>query len=443
MTLLTLLLASTLAHAGSPNGGLAGGIFLRAGENPYPTTPTFVGRVGYDFAEHWSGEVNFGFGFGDEEAASGTYPFTFFTPRVDGVYAIMPERAFTPFVRFGLGFEMIQATRPDDPDTAYDDSVVLARAEALPEVGVGARLHLFGPVGLRTDLMFVPQLGDHDIGTQTDIFPNLEWTLGLDLRAAPNPDKDGDGIKDKSDKCPTDAEDKDDFEDEDGCPDLDNDQDGLLDSADTCPVAAEDKDSFQDEDGCPDLDNDGDNIADTADKCATDAEDMDKFQDEDGCPDPDNDGDNIADKRDKCPMEAETFNRYQDRDGCPDEVPAAVAKFTGKIEGITFETNKAVIKKTSEPVLRDAMKVLHDFPEVRLEVQGHTDDVGDDAKNMALSQARADSVVKWFVDHGVEADRLVAKGYGETKPMVPNDSKANQAINRRVEFQLILGQDKD
>ena len=441
MTLLILLLAPSIAYAGSPNGGVAGGIFLRSGENPYPSTPTFVGRVGYDFTERWAGEFNFGVGFGDQEMNSGTYPFTYFTPRVDGIYTIMPGKRFTPFLRFGLGMQMIQSHRPDSPDTPYDDSVTLSRGESLPEAGVGARFNLVGPLGLRTDLMFVPQLGDHDVGTQTDIYPNLEWTIGLDLRAPPNPDKDDDGIKDKADKCPLDPEDKDGFEDEDGCAEVDNDKDGLTDDIDKCALEPEDIDSFQDEDGCPDPDNDGDAIADAADKCPTDAEDKDSFQDEDGCPDPDNDGDNIADKRDKCPLEPETFNKYQDRDGCPDEVPAAVAKFTGKIEGITFETNKAVIKKTSEPTLRDAMKVLHDFPEVRLEVQGHTDDVGDDAKNMTLSQARADAVVKWFVDHGVAADRLVAKGYGETTPMVPNNSKANQAQNRRVEFQLI--QDKD
>ncbi len=99
-------------------------------------------------------------------------------------------------------------------------------------------------------------------------------------------DSDGDGIPDASDLCPTEPEDKDGFDDEDGCPDLDNDQDGIADKNDKCPNEAEDCDGYQDEDGCPDIDNDGDGIPDAQDKCPNDPEDKDGFQDDDGCPDP-------------------------------------------------------------------------------------------------------------------------------------------------------------
>ena len=123
--------------------------------------------------------------------------------------------------------------------------------------------------------------------------------------------------------------------------DKDTDGDGIPDSIDKCPNEPEDKDGFQDEDGCPDPDNDGDGILDKDDKCPNEPEDKDGFQDEDGCPDPDNDGDGIPDVKDKCPNEPETFNGYQDEDGCPDEVPAAVKKFTGVIQGINFKTGSA------------------------------------------------------------------------------------------------------
>jgi len=72
-----------------------------------------------------------------------------------------------------------------------------------------------------------------------------------------------------------------------------------------------------------------------------------------------------------------------------------------------------------------------------MEIQGHTDNVGDDAQNMALSQARADAVRQWFIDHGIAADRLIAKGYGETQPVADNATPDGQAQNRRVEFKLL------
>ena len=131
-------------------------------------------------------------------------------------------------------------------------------------------------------------------------------------------DRDGDGVLDRDDKCPDQPEDRDGFQDEDGCPDPDNDRDGIPDTQDKCRDAAEDFDGFQDEDGCPDPDDDGDGILDADDKCRSEAEDKDGFQDEDGCPDPDNDQDGILDKVDMCPNGAEDMDGFKDEDGCPD-----------------------------------------------------------------------------------------------------------------------------
>jgi OmpA-OmpF porin, OOP family len=165
-------------------------------------------------------------------------------------------------------------------------------------------------------------------------------------------DKDKDGIPDKLDECPNEAEDFDRFEDNDGCPDVDNDKDGICDpwvaeqglsakyahicrGSDKCPDIPEDIDGFEDEDGCPDPDNDQDGIPDKFDKCPNEKEDFDGFEDTDGCPDVDNDKDGICDPWvaeqglsakyahictgiDKCPNEPEDIDGFEDEDGCPD-----------------------------------------------------------------------------------------------------------------------------
>lgn len=154
--------------------------------------------------------------------------------------------------------------------------------------------------------------------TENDVTtPAFRLTTGL--RYAPlGRDSDGDGILDRDDRCPNEPEDRDGFEDEDGCPDPDNDRDGIPDNVDRCRDAPEDFDGFQDDDGCPDLDDDGDGIPDAEDQCRNEPEDFDGFQDEDGCPDPDNDGDGIPDSKDICPNGPEDFDGFQDEDGCPD-----------------------------------------------------------------------------------------------------------------------------
>ena len=142
-----------------------------------------------------------------------------------------------------------------------------------------------------------------------------------DADGCADPDNDGDGINDEADRCPNEPEDRDNFQDADGCPDPDNDGDHVPDGFDACPLQPEDLDGDHDQDGCPDDDRDRDGIADALDRCPTDAEDTDGFQDEDGCPDPDNDGDGVADVEDQCSEQSETRNGYLDEDGCPDATP--------------------------------------------------------------------------------------------------------------------------
>jgi hypothetical protein len=132
-------------------------------------------------------------------------------------------------------------------------------------------------------------------------------------------DRDGDGIEDDKDACADAPEDKDGFEDGDGCPELDNDRDGLPDDADKCPNQVEDLDNFEDSDGCPEEDNDKDGIPDESDMCRDEPENKNDFEDEDGCPDEkDSDSDGVGDDTDKCPDEAEDTDGFEDTDGCPE-----------------------------------------------------------------------------------------------------------------------------
>ena len=147
--------------------------------------------------------------------------------------------------------------------------------------------------------------------------PRFRFNVGL--RYAPTGrDLDGDGVLDRDDRCVEVAEDRDGFQDHDGCPEPDNDGDRILDDRDRCRDDPETVDGFQDDDGCPDLDDDRDGIPDEADQCRNQLEDVDKFEDGDGCPEPDNDGDGILDARDTCPNGAEDLDDFKDDDGCPD-----------------------------------------------------------------------------------------------------------------------------
>jgi outer membrane protein OmpA-like peptidoglycan-associated protein len=213
----------------------------------------------------------------------------------------------------------------------------------------------------------------------------------------------------------------------------DADGDGILDDIDQCPKVAEDKDGFQDEDGCPDYDNDNDGIYDKDDTCPDEAEDKDGFQDQDGCPDNDNDRDGIVDSRDKCPNNPETVNGYKDQDGCPDEEPKKITKKL-TLRGVHFKTGSAKILKSSYPVLDKVFNSLEAFPNKKFEIAGHTDNRGGDEYNRILSYKRAKAVKDYFVQKGISTDRLIARGYGEEKPVATNETAEGRAENRRVEI---------
>jgi len=260
-----------------------------------------------------------------------------------------------------------------------------------------------------------------------------------DSDGCPEGDNDKDGVPDDKDKCVDTPEDIDEFQDDDGCPDTDNDGDGIPDASDRCPDKAEDKDGFDDHDGCPELDNDVDGVLDADDKWPDKKEDKDGFEDADGCPDPDNDGDGILDSSDICPDIPEVINDFKDEDGCPDDMKAVVVGDAIVIlDKVFFRTGKATILKKSYSLLNAVAQTLQDNPQIKLvEVQGHTDSDGKDDYNLDLSNRRAASVMNYLTAYGVDKARLQSKGYGETTPIETNDTDAGKAKNRRVEFKIL------
>ncbi len=289
-------------------------------------------------------------------------------------------------------------------------------------------------------------------------------------------DQDGDGIPDDVDKCPTIPEDFDGFEDHDGCPDPDNDGDKIPDAIDKCPNEPETINGFQDADGCPDEipdrdhdgipdnldkcpdaggpdiirspkspyygcpDRDHDGVPDYLDKCPDVPEPTDELFDGSGCPHVhDRDHDGIPDDVDKCPDEPETYNGFEDADGCPDKGPTVVDITETSInihDRVEFATAKDKIEGAKSFQVLDAVAgVMNGHKDVLLvEVQGHTDNAGQAEQNRKLSQKRAEAVVKYLVGKGIDAGRLVAKGYGPDKPIADNKTAKGRQQNRRVEF---------
>jgi OOP family OmpA-OmpF porin len=351
----------------------------------------------------------------------------------------------TPFILAGVGASTVLSSDGGNGQNAIQKGDTDANFYA----GAGVMFAVTKLLHLRLDgrVLAAPN-------TKSDGFsPDYELTAGVGVtlggHAPPPPpvaalvkDTDGDGIPDTEDNCPNQAGPR----ENKGCPDKDTDGDHIVDRKDKCP----DKAGPPERDGCPDEDKDKDGIADAKDKCPDDAEDKDGFEDADGCPDPDNDKDGVLDKDDKCPNEPETKNGYQDEDGCPDQIPEKMKAFSGVIQGINFKVASADLLPASFTTLDKAIAVLKEFPEVKLEIQGHTDDepfkASKTAKfqnNQELSQARAESVKAYFVKKGIDEGRLDAKGYGDTTPV--DDPKGlkgaalntARAKNRRVEFKLI------
>ena len=113
------------------------------------------------------------------------------------------------------------------------------------------------------------------------------------------------------------------------------------------------------------------------------------------------------------------------------------AEKTLSLSNIGYETGAATLTANSKYELDNLVTAMNAYPSMSIEVAGHTDNVGDAAANTALSAARAKSVVQYLVDRGIAVGRLKQRGYGDSKPLAPNDTPENRAKNRRTEFTIL------
>ncbi len=256
---------------------------------------------------------------------------------------------------------------------------------------------------------------DYDLASESRRFG-----LGLSLRFPLAPrDSDGDEVIDALDRCPNTpagtpvtAE---------GCP-QDSDGDGVIDALDRCldtpagtPVTAE---------GCP-RDSDGDGVIDALDRCPNTPTGTPVTAE--GCPQ-DSDGDGVIDALDRCPNTP--AGTPVTAEGCR-AVFAQVSSFT--LRQVTFESARATIRPSSFPELDSLAAGLAGDPTLRVEIAGHTDDTGLPDTNERLSLARAEAVRQYLIGKGIAGERLVARGYGQTRPVATNATPEGRAANRRVE----------
>jgi outer membrane protein OmpA-like peptidoglycan-associated protein len=346
----------------------------------------------------------------------------------------------------GIGYSWLSYSRAASPDHALHavlgDRFPLTRRSALR---VEARA-VYTPnssafasstgkavtVGLSIGLSFFaserpPRDSDGDVvGDRFDECAATPMAVAVDARGCPR-DGDADGIFDGLDRCPAtrglpavDAV---------GCA-LDGDGDGVPDHLDRCPgtAAAQPVEA----DGCA-TDSDADGVRDDADRCA--GTPAGAPIDAAGCP-RDSDTDGIADYLDRC--QGTPAGQRVDDLGCTilfeqetdERVPLV-------LQGVNFDLGEATLTPGSFAVLDQVAASLVANADVRVEVAGHTDDVGSDASNLQLSVDRAEAVRAYLMSRGVGADRLIARGYGTGQPVADNATETGRALNRRVELRLL------
>lgn len=261
------------------------------------------------------------------------------------------------------------------------------------------------------------------------------------------PDGDGDGVIDKLDSCKSVAglvkfsgcpdQDYDEIPDNlDDCPEIagqyefngcpDTDGDGVRDVDDLCPSVA----GLDSLGGCPYVDTDNDGVQDKHDACPKIAGPASNK----GCPLADTDNDGVADVEDQCPMTPGPVENQ----GCPLIEIAEQEILNTAFSNLEFETSKSVIKSSSYSSLDELVELMKKKPDYKLLISGHTDNVGNDAANMSLSQNRALSVMKYLVDNGIDSGRITAKWYGETMPVADNETEQGRQKNRRVELKVVF-----
>jgi outer membrane protein OmpA-like peptidoglycan-associated protein len=221
----------------------------------------------------------------------------------------------------------------------------------------------------------------------------------------------------------------------------DTDNDGVADSFDRCPHEREDRDQFEDGDGCPEADNDRDGLPDAVDKCPSEAEDKDGFLDDDGCLDADNDQDGVPDAEDACPNDDRHNNAKTHPNGCP-LIQIHGSRLT-IASSIRFASGSANLADTANSTLKELVTFMHARPHTdRLRVEGYTDLWGNSKQNRRLGEQRARAVKKRLISLGLAQHRIEAFGRATESPI--GDGRAPDAAkqSRRVEFYLSLSERK-
>jgi outer membrane protein OmpA-like peptidoglycan-associated protein len=257
-------------------------------------------------------------------------------------------------------------------------------------------------------------------------------SLGIWLSSSKTPppppkkkDTDKDGVTDDQDQCPL-VPGKAAWH---GCPVPDTDHDGIDDEHDSCRNLA----GVARYNGCPIPDSDHDGVNDEEDKCPHQAG-VGRYN---GCPIPDRDGDGINDEEDKCPDSAGIAANQ----GCPvvKEIKKEATEQINYIaHNILFTSASDQLTDSSYIALTQLADLLLTHPEWHLAIEGYTDNSGVPAKNLVLSQNRADAVKNFLISKGIARARLTATGFGQQKPLADNRTLKGRAANRRVELRLSL-----
>lgn len=304
------------------------------------------------------------------------------------------------------------------------------KVSTLVSDGTGAEVRLGARYGIGPFVLGAgggPGLGQ-GVGTPTyRLFASLAWSAefgsaprqGSSAQAAASP-----GEKATASLLPTEVKPP--------APPPDTDGDGVADADDQCPTVVGDARPEAVRRGCP-KDSDRDGIYDVDDHCPDVAGPASDDPAKNGCA-VDSDGDGILDTKDACPSERGKATDDPRTNGCPAAVRVEGTQIV-LLQQVVFETGRAEIKQDSFNLLSQVVSVLKEHPEIaRIAVDGHTDNRGAEKTNIALSQRRALSVVRWLTEHGIDARRLEARGFGPRRPLADNAAEAGRAKNRRVEF---------
>jgi OmpA-OmpF porin, OOP family len=368
------------------------GDFQWPGVHPLADDLYAGGRIGYQYGPAWAFELAGGYTPTSEDV-SGGQDVSFLHATGNIVFSPWASRIGGPYVFAGGGLGRLNASGGEAGDADFD--------QGLLEGGGGLKLWLTDAIGVRLEARVSHWMPKDSEGAPSVNYVMLAGglTFGIGARAR---DTDGDGVPDSRDKCV--ATPKGATVDRKGCP-SDTDGDAVLDGIDQC--------------------------ADTPKGCTVDAK---------GCTS-DADGDGVCDGLDQCPNTPTGLK--VDEKGCVIELVERETELmdTGRIrlQNINFDIGKATLKPESFQTLDVVGTLLTQWPTLKIEIAGHTDDTGGATINRKLSQARAQSVLDYLKGKypAIDATRFTAKGYGEDKPMVPNVDDASRAQNRRVEFTVL------